>query len=238
MTLYKIDQDTQIDEFGVDHSNFSLRDEIEYNTMRAQEKEQRQSFVNRQNFRQAGQSTPITAEEASYLTTPLQSDYGQAATLQFDGQNLTWQQNGRPVKSWPAMSGHSDFQSAQFTDVANEGPIPEGNYLLGQGTGQDYEDNLLNKVNRWAVHNKNIPDFLSVNNWTATPAAWGHQRIPIQPQQGTNTFGRHSMYIHGGDNGYGSAGCIDLERNMPTFYNDFKNYDGEMPLSVKYPKGW
>lgn len=46
------------------------------------------------------------------------------------------------------------------------------------------------------------------------------------------------MYIHGGDNGYGSAGCIDLERNMPTFYNDFKNYDGEMPLNVKYPKGW
>ena len=32
--LYKIDQDTQIDEFGVDHSKFSLRDEIEYNTMR------------------------------------------------------------------------------------------------------------------------------------------------------------------------------------------------------------
>lgn len=33
--LYKFNQDTQIDEFGVDHSNFSLRDEIEYNTMRA-----------------------------------------------------------------------------------------------------------------------------------------------------------------------------------------------------------
>ena len=32
--LYKIDQDTQIDEFDVDHSKFSLRDEIEYNTMR------------------------------------------------------------------------------------------------------------------------------------------------------------------------------------------------------------
>ena len=33
--LYKFNQDTQIDEFGVNHSNFSLRDEIEYNTMRA-----------------------------------------------------------------------------------------------------------------------------------------------------------------------------------------------------------
>lgn len=37
MTLYKFNQDTQIDEFGVDHSNFSLRDEVEYNIMRANE---------------------------------------------------------------------------------------------------------------------------------------------------------------------------------------------------------
>ena len=35
MTLYKINQETQIDEFGVDHSKFSLQDEIEYNKMRA-----------------------------------------------------------------------------------------------------------------------------------------------------------------------------------------------------------
>ncbi len=34
-TLYDIDEKTHIDEFGVDHSNFSLRDEIEYNFMRA-----------------------------------------------------------------------------------------------------------------------------------------------------------------------------------------------------------
>lgn len=34
MTLYKFNEKTQIDEFGVDHSNFSLRDELEYNYMR------------------------------------------------------------------------------------------------------------------------------------------------------------------------------------------------------------
>lgn len=36
--LYKIDKDTLIDEFGVDHSKFSLREELEYNMMRAEEK--------------------------------------------------------------------------------------------------------------------------------------------------------------------------------------------------------
>ena len=44
MTLYKIDEDTQIDEFGVNHSKFSLRDELEYNLKRAKEKERNQSI--------------------------------------------------------------------------------------------------------------------------------------------------------------------------------------------------
>ena len=43
MTLYQIDEDTQIDEFGVDQSIFSLRDKLEYNFMRAKEKERRKS---------------------------------------------------------------------------------------------------------------------------------------------------------------------------------------------------
>ncbi len=42
MTLYKFNEKTQIDEFGVDHSNFSLRDELEYNLYRAKEKENQQ----------------------------------------------------------------------------------------------------------------------------------------------------------------------------------------------------
>ena len=45
MSLYEIDRDTQIDEFGVDHSNFSLRDEIEYNFRRAEEKRQQKSLM-------------------------------------------------------------------------------------------------------------------------------------------------------------------------------------------------
>ena len=40
--LYDYDQQTKVDEFGVDHSNFSLRDEIEYNFKRAKEKERQQ----------------------------------------------------------------------------------------------------------------------------------------------------------------------------------------------------
>ena len=44
MSLYDINNKTRIDEFGVDHSNFSLRDEIEYNFRRAKEKEMQQNL--------------------------------------------------------------------------------------------------------------------------------------------------------------------------------------------------
>ena len=39
MSLYRIDDKSQIDEFGVDLSNFSLNDELTYNVQRAKEKE-------------------------------------------------------------------------------------------------------------------------------------------------------------------------------------------------------
>ena len=164
--------------------------------------------------------------------TPISPDYSQLASLEFDGKNLIWLQNGQPVKYYPAMSGHEGFQGVQYTNVANDGPIPEGDYLLAQGSGQDYTENLWYKINR------NMWPRPIRKNWTVTPAGWGHQRIPIQPLPNTNTFGRHSMYIHGGDNGFGSAGCIDLERGMPNFYNDWLEYNGTLPLEVKYPKGW
>lgn len=45
------------------------------------------------------------------------------------------------------------------------------------------------------------------------------------------------MYVHGGDR-FGSAGCIDLTSGNDSFYKDYKNYNGSLPLTVKYPKGW
>ena len=42
MSLYDIDENTYIDEYGTDHSGFSLADEIAYNFKKAKEKEQQQ----------------------------------------------------------------------------------------------------------------------------------------------------------------------------------------------------
>lgn len=50
MSLYDINDKTGIDEFGVNHNNFSLRDEIEYNFKRAKESISNQQHPIRQFF--------------------------------------------------------------------------------------------------------------------------------------------------------------------------------------------
>ena len=175
------------------------------------------------------QCTPQNNNNSANMTSRY-PDYSQPASLEFDGQNLVWLQNGQPVKYYPAVSGRADYQSAQYTNERKRGPIPEGDYLLGQGTGEDY--NNKEEMSWWR---KFVP--WNDNPWYENPAAWGKSRIPIQPLPTTNTFGRHSMYVHGG-NVPGSAGCIDLTYANDDFYNDFKNYNGTLPLKVKYKKGW
>ena len=160
--------------------------------------------------------------------TSMYPDYSQPASLEFDGQNLIWLQNGRPVKYYPAMSGKPDHQTVADTNIPNAGPIPEGEYMLTVNSGEHH------KPGEW----RTFDEFISNTNlWKRNPDAWGYSRIPIQPLPTTNTFGRHSMYVHGGTVP-GSAGCIDLTGRMEDFYNDWLKYNGNLPLKVKYPKDW
>ena len=229
MSLYDINDKTGFDEFGVNHNDFSLRDEIEYNFKRAKEKELEQCL--KPNSYQDDYLGRLKAKQLIESRRCMEPT--RPGSLQFDGGNLIWLENGKPVKYYPAQSGHNAFQSSQYTNVSDDGPIPEGYYMLNKNSGQDYKENLWYKLKR----HQPIAS-ITTNDWKSTPAAWGHQRIPIQPREGTNTFGRHSMYIHGGDNGFGSAGCIDLERGMPEFYKDWQNYNNDLSLEVKYPKDW
>ena len=173
------------------------------------------------------QCTPQNSNNSTNMTS-MYPDYSQPASLKFDGQNLAWLQKGQPVKYYPAMSGKPDHQTAADTNIPNAGPIPEGEYMLTVNSGEHH------KPGEW----RTFDEFISNTNlWKRNPDAWGHSRIPIQPLPTTNTFGRHSMYVHGGTVP-GSAGCIDLTGRMEDFYNDWLKYNGNLPLKVKYPKGW
>lgn len=248
MSLYNFNRDSQTDEFGVSHKDFSLRDEIEYNFRRAKEKERQQSLMPsayKNDF--LGRMAAKQRVERRQNMTPTTPDYTQPASLKFDGKNLAWYENNRPVKYWQAMSGQPDYQSAKYTNVRDKGPIPQGNYILRKGTGQEYDNNLIHKLNRRLVrygndkNNNSIASWVargvSLDDWTVAPVSWGHQRVPIQPLKNTDTFGRDSMYVHGGES-FGSGGCIDTAKGMKDFYKDYKRYNEDIPLEIKYPKSW
>jgi hypothetical protein len=71
--------------------------------------------------------------------------------------------------------------------------------------------------------------------WPGGSRSWGNKRILLEPESGTNTYGRTGMSIHGGDVP-GSRGCIDLVHNMVSFARRFKEYGKSMHLKVRYKK--
>jgi hypothetical protein len=38
---------------------------------------------------------------------------------------------------------------------------------------------------------------------------WGEYRVPLHPDEGTNTYGRKNFFLHGGEEP-GTLGCIDI----------------------------
>ena len=157
-------------------------------------------------------------------TTTQPISFNENANLSFDGRTLTLNENGHPIKSWPAQSGRSDYQCASNTNVANLGPLPEGNWVVDQSRVQNIND--LDTLDR-------IKNKFGVGKWPGDTKSWGHHRVWLSPDEGTDTLGRTRLTIHGGEE-YGSAGCIDLAGQDGDFFNTIKD-KGNLRLNVHYP---
>ena len=151
----------------------------------------------------------------------------------FDGQNLGLYRNHKQVDRLKAQSGQDDYQSARYQHIPNKGPIPEGLYYARQSRRQ-------------ALAMKDVTlklgEILGIKkhqqrNWSGNPIAWGLQRVWLEPDSQTNTYGRSGFSIHGGLS-KGSAGCIDI----PWQTNRLSDYLDEcqdiVPLFVNYPYDW
>ena len=143
--------------------------------------------------------------------------------LEFDGKKLSLiDTNGRVIKSWSAVSGRNGYQEAQYQNMTDKGPIPEGVYMVNQGQAQsiDAKSSILGVFGR--------------GEWPGGESAWGSNRIWLDPANTTNTMGRDGFSIHGGSSP-GSAGCIDLTKNMSDFVQALKENGGKgMLLRVRY----
>jgi RHS repeat-associated protein len=78
----------------------------------------------------------------------------------------------------------------------DEGPIPRGYYIA--------RSERVSQLTVWETIKRNRPRQLGGGDW-------GSWNMPLEPQPGTDTFGRKpdSFYMHEGSLP-GSAGCIDI----------------------------
>ena len=145
--------------------------------------------------------------------------------LRFDGRRLRWvDDHGQVTAEWDAASGREGYQDPEYQALVDKGPIPEGQYVAKQGELQ-------------FIGNRSLLDMaraeLGMTAWPGGESSWGSSRVWLQPDPGTNTLGRSGFSIHGGDV-FGSAGCIDLAKAIPSFTGRFQNYGKDMRLTVKY----
>ena len=180
------------------------------------------------NYKQLYGDTPPTAQT--------QNSSAPNCYMTFNGQNLNLYNNTDQVGSLDAQSGHDDFQSAQYQNVANKGPIPEGTYYANQDQRQN-----ITALDAVAGTGIGIANKLGANihrgTWNGGPISWGTKRVWLQPDDNTNTYGRSGFTIHGGLS-KGSAGCIDIPWQTGKLSNYLDDCQDSVPVYVKYPKNW
>ncbi|MEO0819030.1 MAG: tlde1 domain-containing protein [Pseudomonadota bacterium] len=142
--------------------------------------------------------------------------------LSFDGSNLHFTGGSRtytyPAVSGTPINGRFDYSPARQR-VRGKGPIPVGVYWVRP---DELDDNLANTYL--------MPGF---------ERSWGRYRLSIHPFPTTITHSRGGFFIHGGTVA-GSAGCIDLVREIDRFAEDLKREGLEgrrcqIHLTVQYP---
>lgn len=154
------------------------------------------------------------------------------ASLRFDGQNLSWMENGEAVTSWPAMSGDPAYQCRTYQHKKGLGPLPEGRYRVP-----------INELQHWddlSSYDKFKSQYISLGPWPKGPESWGKHRVWLHPDENdaatmSNMAGRSGLAIHGGATP-GSNGCIDLTDHMDEFNDKFQKYNQDLDLEVAYPK--
>lgn len=154
--------------------------------------------------------------------------------IEFDGNDVYVRRNGTEFESFPAMAGKSGYQNRSSMSVSDRGPTPEGLYYADPKKLQERKGFFKDSLNVLSqLTQKPVKQVIKNNYWKYAPDAWGNYRVPLEPAEDTETFGRHSMYIHGGDE-LGSAGCIDLGPNMDRLAPYIRSSRQPVRVRVKY----
>lgn len=161
--------------------------------------------------------------------------------IEFDGNDVYVRRNGTEFENFPAMAGKSGYQNRNSTSVSDLGPTPEGLYYADPKKLQERKSRLSRLKEAILDTDMPLADKAAyvfekgTYRWQdeKKKPSWGNYRVPLEPAEDTETFGRHSMYIHGGDE-LGSAGCIDLGPNMDRLAPYIRSSRQPVRVRVKY----
>ena len=118
---------------------------------------------------------------------------------------------------------NNGYQDANFQNIKDKGPIPEGLWNVDHSNTQHFED-----LSWW----NQCKSYIGCGEWPGAKGSWGVHRTWIDPIGDTNIYGRSGFSIHGGKDP-GSAGCIDLTKHNDSFHNWLKN-NKHIILRVQY----
>lgn len=181
------------------------------------------------------------------------------ASLSFDGDKLFWIVNGKPIKTWDAVSGLTwkntppkdwgemlkkyTTNREVWAKDKNAGPLPEGQYSVGPLETRSGDMEEIGSLEAfWYKLTGQVSDKDSdrqfCKNTILSRISWGNYRAPITPSGSQKMYNRGDFYVHGGSL-KGSHGCIDLTDDM----EDFAKFMGiwssatgkkKIPMTVKY----
>lgn len=140
---------------------------------------------------------------------------GSVTQIEFDGLEVRLlDDKGQALMQAPAVSGRPLLQDPGFSSLKDMGPLPEGRYRI-------LKQHIESRLSLWDPNN------------IAWPRGYGYNRVTLLPEAQTELHGRSGFFLHGSfmGNGYGSAGCIDLNTEDGRIF-DLLRSDGAETISV------
>jgi hypothetical protein len=150
----------------------------------------------------------------------------------------------KKLTSFKGTSGirddYTDYRNAEFQNRKDQGPVPEGWYSVNlkpapwRVAKPDPSSGAINSNPQGGI--ELLPErFSTTSMGIVTYEGWGTIRARLEPQKGTNTFGRSNFYLHNSEKGY-SHGCIETSTAIFGYMISYRS-TGAKSISVKvdYP---
>lgn len=190
-----------------------------------------------------GQSLSINFEEIESSSQSKQNQW-----IKYDGTTVTLfsgkdGDESKKLASFKGTSGiydtNTDYRNAEFQNRKDMGPVPEGWYSINlkpspsRTAKPDFNSGVINSNPEGGI--ELLPDKFNSAQGPITYGAWGTIRARLEPQKGTNTFGRDNFYLHNSSKGY-SHGCIETSTTIFGYIISYRA-KGAQSISVKvdYP---